>query len=108
MIFNTNKELVDYLNSLQILQTSSWDECISEDIWDTYFDNKIETVETDLNIDRHRWYELSTEVISIRDGYIGIRSVTNCYSESSSVGDMYHLLEFFEMEPEITTTYVKK
>jgi len=107
MNFNTNAELVDYLNNLQILQTSSWDECIPEDIWNIYFIDS-DTVATDLNISRHRWYELSTKVISIRDGYIGILSVTKCYSESSSVRDMWHHLEFFEMEPEITTTYVKK
>ena len=102
-----NKELVDHLNNLKILQTSSWDENIPEEIWDKYFKNKHEEVKTGLNVDKHRWYEVSTTVIHINDGFIGIHSVTNCFSEQSSIEDMYHHLEFFEMKEVSQPTYVK-
>lgn len=103
----SNKELVEYLNNLKILQTSSWDENIPEEIWDNYFENSI-TVASELDIDKHRWYELSTEVIKINDGFIGVRSITNMYSEQSSYIDMYYTLEFFEMEEIPSVTYKKK
>jgi hypothetical protein len=93
-----NKELVEYLNSLEIIQKGSWDEDIPEEIWEKYFENKYETVDSELDIDKHRWYETSTEVIKINDGFIGIRSVTQCYSENSSIEDMYWSLMFFEMK----------
>ena len=93
-----NKELVEYLNSLEIIQKGSWDEDIPEEIWEKYFENKYETVDSELDIDKHRWYETSTEVIKINDGFIGIRSVTQRYSENSSIEDMYWSLMFFEMK----------
>ena len=105
----TNKELVEYLNNLKIAQTSSWDENIPEDVWNEYFKNKYESVEVGLDVDKHRWYELSTEVLSINDGFIGVHSVTDTFSEQSSIEDMYHHLEFFEMEEIKVTSYkIKK
>ena len=103
----TNEELVEYLNGLKIHQTSDWYECIPEDIWNEYFEDKFKVVDSELDIDKHRWYELSTEVLAINGGYIGVRSVTQCYSEQSSIDDMYHRLEFFEMEQIQTVTYKK-
>lgn len=102
-----NKELVELLNSLKITQTSTWDENIPEELWEKYFTTYI-PVAYELDIDRHRWYELSTEVININDGFIGVRSITNMYSEQSSFEDMYHTLEFFEMEKVPSFTYKKK
>jgi len=103
----TNKELVEHLNSLNILQKYSWSEDIPDEIWDEYFENNKAILESGLDIDKHRWYELSTEVISINGGFIGVRSVTHCFSEKSSIEDMNYHLKFFEMEEKIKTTYVK-
>ena len=94
----TNKELINHLNNLKILQTSSWDENIPEEIWHEYFECTYNEVAAGLNIDEHRWYELSTTVIRINSGFMGIRSVTKCFSEQSSIDDMCHKLEFYEME----------
>ena len=102
-----NKELVELLNSLKILQTSDWEESIPEKIWDEYFvDSK--TVVSGLDVDKYRWHELSTEVLRINDGFIGVRSITTMYSEQSSYGDIFHHLEFFEMEEIPSFTYKKK
>lgn len=99
----TNKELVDYLNNLNILQTSSWEENIPEEIWNEYFKGK--GVTGGLNINKHRWYETSIDVYKINNGFIGIYSVTQCYSEQSSIEDMYHYLQFYEMEEEKIISY---
>lgn len=103
-----NKELVEYLNNLKILQISCWEECIPEDIWNKYFKDKHTIKEESLNIDKHRWYELSTEVIKINNGFIGVRYISNLYSEQSSYEDMYHTLKFFEMEEVPSVTYKNK
>lgn len=101
-------ELLSKLNEEKILQDSSWDESIPAEIWEKYFEDKWKTVDSDLDVDKHRWHELSTEVIEIYGRYLGIRSITQMYSESSSISDIYHHLQFFEMKPVQTITYVKK
>ena len=102
-----NKELVEYLNSLKILQTSCWDENIPEDTYDDYFTDKFESIEFGLDVEKHRWYEITTEVLKMNNGFIGVRSVTDTFSESSTIEDMYHKLEFFEMEQILVTSYKK-
>jgi hypothetical protein len=59
----TNKELVEYLNNLKITQTSSWDENIPDEIWNEYFSHNFQMVKSGLYVDKHRWYETSTEVL---------------------------------------------
>lgn len=103
----TNKELVEKLNNLKIKQISSWGEDIPEDIWKEHFENKLMTVDSGLDVDKHRWYETSTEVIAINEGFIGIRSVTDCFSEQSSIEDMFFILQFFEMQEIKVTSYKK-
>ena len=104
----TNKELVEHLNSLNITQTSEWSEDIPEEIWNEQFKDNHHVIAKGLNVDKHRWYELSTEVIKRNNGFMGVRSVTDCFSESSSIEDMCHDLEFFEMEEVSSVTYINK
>ena len=106
--FKTNKELVDYLNSLKITQKNSWDEDIPENIWETYFKGKLKTIDAYLDVDKHRWYETSVEVLKNEKGIIGVRSVTDCFSEMSSIEDMFWTLTFFEMEEVLQPTYIVK
>lgn len=102
-------ELLSKLNEAKILQYSSWDECIPEEIWSKHFQlSKWKIVDSELDIDKHRWYELSTQVVEIYGRYLGVRAITQMYSESSSISDIYHHLQFFEMKPVQTITYVKK
>lgn len=100
-----NEELVELLNSLKIEQTQHWTENIPDNIWNEHFKDKYKSVADNLNIDKHRWYDLSIEVIEINDGYIGIKHVSNLHSESMSVGDVYHTLVFYEMKQIKKITY---
>ena len=101
------KELIEKLNNLKITQTSiDWIEDIPEDIYKEYFENN-DIVEYDLDIDKHRWYELSTDVYEINGKYLGIRHIAQLYSEMSSCEDIFYTLEFFEMKQIITVTYEK-
>lgn len=40
-----------------------------------------ESVVRDLNLDRMRWYEISTCVYKCDDGFVGVTGVSNLYSE---------------------------
>jgi hypothetical protein len=51
---------------------------------------------------------MATTVLKIYGYYMGIRHVNAIYPELMDVSDVYHTLEFFEMKPETTITYVKK
>jgi len=111
----TTKEFIEHLNSLKIVQTGPWEESIPTDIWDKYFEDFYMDLDEGLDVDKHRWYELSTSVLEFENGFLGhkgefilgIRHISNLYSEESSYEDMCHHLEFFEMEPIKTITYVK-
>lgn len=105
----SNKELVEHLNNLKIIQTDSWDENISEELWDKYFKDKYKTIDSGLFIDKHRWYETSIEVFKINEeGFIGVCSITDCFSEQMSIGDCSHRLKFYEMEEIMQPTYIIK
>lgn len=92
----TVKKLVQHLNSLKIQQTSEWTEDIPDDIWNEYFQGKIKVLERNMNVDKHRWYELSDEAIEILDGIMIIESVTDTVGEMQMIEDCNHILRFYE------------
>lgn len=108
-----NKDLCENLNKLSIKQISTWENSIPQEVWETHFQDKdgkwnFETVSTNLDVDKHRWYETSITVIKINGGYIGIRLVSNLFSEVDSISDIEWSLIFMEMELVVTTTYIQK
>ena len=102
-------ELLTKLNNLTIIQKNSeWEENISEDIWQKYFKNEnYKKIAFGLEREQHRHYETSITVIKIFGRYLGIRHITNLYSETSDYVDCYHFLEFMEMEEISVKTYKK-
>ena len=107
------KELIQQLNDLKIVQKSiDFLEDLPQDVYERFFEgNEVDSL---LDVDKHRWYETSISVFRIDDApispsYLGVCSITDVVGENNCVEDMYHTLEFFEMEPIITTTYkIKK
>ena len=92
-------ELVEKLNSLKITQKSiDWKECIPDDIWSKCFSGNFKEVKRGLCVDTHRWYETSISVIEIYERFLGIRHITNLFSEQMECEDCYVTIEFFEME----------
>lgn len=104
----TNKEIVEYLNSLKILQISDWSESLPDNIYEEIFEGRYEIMDSNLFVNKHRWYETSIEVIKNNNGFIGIQSVTDCFSEQSSISDMFFTLKFYEMEEILQPTYIIK
>lgn len=101
--------LVEKLNNLKILQTTyEFEELIPKEIWDEHFEGKYEAVDYDLDVDTHRWYETSITVLKFTDGFMGVRFITNMFSEYQGYEDCYHHLEFMEMEEYKTVSYRAK
>lgn len=99
------KELID----AHIMQTSiDWEENIPIDLWNKYFSEGYGKLAYHLDIDKHRWYELSTTVIGIYGRLLGIRHVSALFSESMTVADVNEGLAFYEMEEVTTITYKNK
>jgi len=66
---------------------------------------KIKTICEGLDIDKHRWYEITTSVYQIGDRFLGIRGISKCYSESSSPEDYCETSEAYEMKEIKKVTY---
>lgn len=100
--------IIEHLNNLKIRQTElDFEEGLPANIYETYF--QIWTnVASDLDIDKHRWFETSISVWETPEGeFIGVRSVTNIYSEQSDCSDIGWQLCFIPMKPVETISYVK-
>lgn len=101
--------MIEKLNNLQILQTKSdWAECIPDEIWNASFKGKFNLTDSNIDVDTHRWYETSIEVLKFKEGLLGVRCITNMFSESQDYEDCYHHLQFFEMEEFTTISYRAK
>jgi hypothetical protein len=101
--------LLEKLKSLEIIQKKGdWIEDIPQELYDTYFEPS-ETIEEETLTEKHRWYETAITVLKIFNRYLGIRYVSDLYSESMSYEDCFHTLKFFEVEPiQITSYKIKK
>lgn len=73
------KELIEKINSA--------DECYSIFDAEEMIEGQYERIKKNLDIDRHRWYEISTSVFKLDDGFVGIRGVSHLYSESMVFSD---------------------
>lgn len=101
--------LLERLSKLKITQESyDWVEDLPTDIWEGYFKDEIIVAQCNLDADTPRWHETSVSVTQIFDRFIGVRSVTNIFSEMMGWGDCYHTLRFFEMEEVQITSYKRK
>lgn len=66
-------------------------------------------VQKNLDIDKYRWFEVSTTVLKSPDNVLfGIRGVTQLYSESMDYSDCDKYVEAFLMEEVQTVTYKRK
>lgn len=83
----------------------SWEDDIPEKLYDKYFGKETELVAEALDVEKHRWYEVATDVYRFDDRYLGIREVADVFSEMMEVRDCFYDTEFFEMEAIESITY---
>jgi len=79
-----------------------------EDECEMFFGAKPDLIEQGLNVDKHRWYETSTNVYRIEGRFLGINGPSSLFSEQMEWDCCGEDLEAFEMEEVSTITYVKK
>ena len=76
------KELIDYVNSNEFY--SLWD--MEDSLF--YSDKDLpKRVAENLEKEEYRWYEVSVSVYKLEDGFVGIRGVSNIYSEGTTPED---------------------
>lgn len=94
------QELIELINNAEDLY-SLWD---AEEIIPSH----IKLVEDELNPDRHRWYCVSTNVYKCEDGFVGVRGVSQLFSEMMSYSDCDEVCYALEYEEVTTITYKPK
>jgi hypothetical protein len=88
------------------------EKCSSENIWSLCeFEeefSELKLVASNLNVDRYRWYEISTNVYECEDGFVGVSGVSQLYSEMMSYSDCMCECTAVEYESFTTVSYKPK
>ena len=71
-------------------------------------DRDAKLVKSNIGIDEHRWYKISTKVYQLEDGYIGITGVTSLNSEAMTFSDCNVITQAEEYEEFTTISYRRK
>ena len=101
-------ELLAKLKELDIRQTEGdWTKDIPKEIWGQYFKQGYKTVKEELDIERYRWYDISTTVIEICGGLLGVSHISNVYSNHKALAKLRVKLVFTEMKAVPTTEYIR-
>lgn len=100
------KEFLEKLQSLELTQESGdVIEDLPDEIYQIWLNLGTTQIQSNLDVDKHRWYENSTTVYKISDKLLGVRGATQMHSESSSFDDLCVNWKFFEMKEVQTITY---
>jgi len=79
-----------------------------EDVCQLFCAAKPECVAKALNVDKHRWYEISTNVYKIDEWFLGVRGASDLFSEEMGWDDADVKSTAFEMERIPSYTYKQK
>lgn len=76
------KEFIDYVKSNTFCSLCDMEDSIESDL-----KISIKKVAKNLEPIRHRWFELSTTVYKLEDGFVGVRGASTIYSEDLDAED---------------------
>ena len=79
-----------------------------EEECDLFYKANPKMVKEGMNVDKHRWYEISTSVYRIGEWYLGVCGVSGLFSESMGFDDCMVETNAFEMEQVQSVTYIQK
>ena len=88
------EEILEVLNNIGTQESHDWVEDLDFVFWEENVKNKFKVIETDIDIDRHRWYALCDEIFEIQGYKFIVTKVCDVYSESMMIKDIYHKLVF--------------
>jgi len=101
------RDLINNLNNAKILQTTYlgnfiYDENFPRELSIQLDEFTIKEIDFKLNVEKHRWYEISTNVYELtlknKRYLLGIRGASQSYNEMSSWIDFSVTYKFMEME----------
>lgn len=78
------------------------------DAEDLFCNDNFKCVKENLDLDKHRWYTISTSIYNCGEYYLGIRGVSAINSEEMSVKDASVVTEAFEVKRFVSYDYRKK
>ena len=78
------------------------------DAEDLLYKHGVKKIAHDLDIDRHDWYEIATDIYKCEDGYVGVTGLSNIYSSRMCSSDCNVLCYAEEYEEVKMITYMKK
>ena len=88
------------------------EKCNSESIWSFWeFEEEfpdLKRAASNLNVDRLRWFEISTNVYECEDGFVGVEGVSEVFSEMMSYSDCDCPCTAVEYESFTTISYRPK
>ena len=97
------QELIDYVNSNRFYSLYEFEDSLTD-----RQSKELKIVPESIDVDRNRWYEVSTTIVKVEDGYVGVRGVTHLYSEGMTYSDCDYLCEASEYEEVQTISYRRK
>ena len=97
------QELIDYVNSNGFYSLYEFEDSLT----DRQF-KELKIVPESIDVDRYNWYEVSTTIFKVEDGYVGVRGVTHLYSKGTTYSDCNYLCKASEYEEVQTISYRKK
>ena len=77
------KELIDYVNSNEFYSLWNMENALCCDFLDKELPQR---VAEKLEIEENRWYEVSTSVYKLEDGFVGVRGVSSLYTDMNAEG----------------------
>ena len=99
------KELINYINFNEFY--SLWD--MENTLYCDFLDEELpQRVAKNLEIEEYRWYEVSTSVYKLEDGFVGINGLSKIYSEDTNVEDCGFRCTASEYQEIPSITYNRK
>ncbi|MGN0144124.1 MAG: hypothetical protein ACI398_04025 [Clostridium sp.] len=96
------QELIDIINNPNECLYSIYD---AENLICSIIGKELECVASNLEIDEHRWYTISTSVYKLEDGFVGITGVSTLKSEGMGWSDCAYPCIASEYEEFTTISY---
>ena len=78
------KELINYVNFNEFYSLWNMENTLYCDFLDEELPQK---VAKNLEIEEYRWYEISTSVYKLEDGFVGITGLSKIYNENTNAED---------------------
>lgn len=106
----TTQVFIDLLNKSDVIQKNlDFEEDFDDELYDIQSSNVDRLLQEGINVNTHRWFEISSTYFLLKNGdIIGVRVINNIFSESMDINDLEHRLIFFEGKEIPTVTYKRK